>query len=392
MPALDTAARLRLDARVGRPLARLAGRLLPPVARLRGHPPRVERIVVAKFAGLGSILHATPLLRALAASFPEARIGFATTRTNAELARRLDGVHDVTALDDRSLRGLLLSGPGALLSLARPAADLYFDLETYSALATVVSLLCAPRSRLALHREDLPYKASAGARLASFGPRVPIRQAYLDLARLAGAREMRGAELSAPRVTEADREALARTLAAAGLPAGRRYVVVNPNASDLRLERRWPAESFAGLIAALAPQWPLAVVGTTGERGYVAALLASLPPAARAATFDLSGRLALGELLALVAGAAVVVSNDSGPMHMGVAFGVPTVCLFGPCNPEPYAVPGPRTAIFYVRQPCSPCVHDAGPAPCGGDNVCMKAIGVEDVLAATRRMLAPVSG
>lgn len=389
---MDTAAKLRLDARVGRPLARLAGRLLPPVARLRGRRTRVERIVVAKFAGLGSILHTTPLLRALAASFPEARVTFATTRRNAELARRLEGVHDVTAFDDRSLRGLLVSSAAVLRSLARPAADLYFDLEAYSALATVVSLLCAPRSRLALCRDGLLFKASAGARLASFGPLLPIRQCYVQLARSAGATELRGAELSAPRVTAADRQALQRTLAEAGLPAGRGYVVVNPNASDLRLERRWPAGSFAELIADLAPDWPVVVVGTGAERAYVSELLAHLPPHARAATLDTSGRLGLGELLALVAGAAAVVSNDSGPMHMGVAFGVPTVCLFGPCNPEPYAVSGPRTAIFYVRQPCSPCVHEVGPAPCGGDNVCMKAIGTADVLAATRGLLGSVSG
>jgi ADP-heptose:LPS heptosyltransferase len=343
--------------------------------------------VVAKFAGLGSILHTTPLLRALAASFPQARVTFATTRPHADLARRLEGVHDVVALEDASLPRLLASGAASLDRLTRPAADLYFDLEPHSALATAVSLLCLPRLRLAQSRSDLPHKASSGACLLEWGPRDRIREVWLELARRAGAHVDAGSELSAPRVTAADRDASRQALAACGMRDATRYLVVNPNASDLRLERRWPAESFAALIAGVAPACPVVLVGTEAERAHVSRVLGGVPEAARAAVFDTSGRLGIGALIALIEGAAAVVSNDSGPMHLGLALGVPTVCLFGPCQPDPYVAPGPRAAVFYERQPCSPCVHAPGPAPCGGDNVCMKAIGVAAVLAATRRLL-----
>jgi hypothetical protein len=102
---------------------------------------------------------------------------------------------------------------------------------------------------------------------------------------------------------------------------------------------------------------------------------------------DTSGRLTLGELLALLSQAACVVTNDTGPMHMAIALRRPTVCLFGPCSPDHYGVEQPGVEILYHRVFCSPCVHEVDQPPCAGDNVCMQRIGAGEALGAVSRAI-----
>src|SRR5208283_69702 len=95
-----------------------------------------------------------------------------------------------------------------------------------------------------------------------------------------------------------------------------------------------------------------------------------------------AGHSALAELPALFAHAAVMVSNDSGPAHFAAASGLPTIVLFGPETPKLYRPLGNSTAI-YAGLACSPCVSASNhrKSACH-DNVCMRAIGVDEVFAA----------
>src|SRR5712664_308091 len=82
-------------------LARLAGWILR-----RDHsidPRKTRRIVVSKLVGMGSIIQATPLLRALKQRFPQARLTFLTLEGNRGLVERLDGVDEIVCLDDRGM-------------------------------------------------------------------------------------------------------------------------------------------------------------------------------------------------------------------------------------------------------------------------------------------------
>ena len=105
----------------------------------------------------------------------------------------------------------------------------------------------------------------------------------------------------------------------AGWRRANTYIAVNPNASDLLLERRWPDEyvvETVGQLVSLGHQ--VALVGAKNERTYVQSLVDRLPADARLHVANTAGRLTLGELLALLEGAACVLTNDSGPMHMAV--------------------------------------------------------------------------
>jgi ADP-heptose:LPS heptosyltransferase len=128
-------------------------------------------------------------------------------------------------------------------------------------------------------------------------------------------------------------------------------------------------------------------IGSASERDYTE----GVRELAGARTLNLAGRTTAGEFVALLAGAALVVSNDSGPMHVAAALGTPTLGLFGPETPQMYAPVGLATRVLYRPPPCSPCinVHDNKVASCVfGFPQCLVQIPVDEVLAAARALLA----
>ena len=172
-------------------------------------------------------------------------------------------------------------------------------------------------------------------------------------------------------------------------------VVVNPNAGDMALERRWPAERVAALVDSLAERdaFNLVLSGSPAERPYVEGLVGSLRHPER--VVDLSGRVRLVEFIALLERARVLVTNDSGPLHLAAAAGTSTVALFGPETPVLYrplrSRPDQHHHVHYLGLPCSPCmfVHNNKVIDCWFAKArCMSGIEPADVEADVARLLA----
>jgi ADP-heptose:LPS heptosyltransferase len=350
----------------------------------------VRNIVVAKLLGLGSIIQATPLLRALHASYPSARIYFLTTAGNRGLVERLACVDQGIYLDDRSPAAMARDTTAAVRAFVREGIDLYFDLEVYSAASSCLSLLSVARNRFGLYRHSSRFKRGLFTHLLYFNVTMPIAEIYLQMLRMTGAAGPFSTELDRVAVTAADREGLAAKVAAAAGGAGLdgNYVVVNPNASDLLLERRWPAGHFRRLVELLVERGERPVlIGAPSERPYVESIWRDLPEPARARTLNAAGLVGLGELFALIEGARCVISNDTGPMHLAFSLRRPVVCLFGPGSPAHYGIDRPDVQIIYKDVFCSPCIYETDTPPCSGNNVCMKWISPEEVLEATARLM-----
>jgi ADP-heptose:LPS heptosyltransferase len=95
-------------------------------------------------------------------------------------------------------------------------------------------------------------------------------------------------------------------------------------------------------------------------------------------------------LLDLIKNVKLMITNDTGPMHMAFAIGTPTVSLFGPCSPQQYGSQSlgiKNNASFYKKLYCSPCVHDFIVPPCKGDNQCMKKIMVNEVFLQVKKII-----
>ncbi|MFY9550221.1 MAG: lipopolysaccharide heptosyltransferase II [Thermoanaerobaculia bacterium] len=193
---------------------------------------------------------------------------------------------------------------------------------------------------------------------------------------------LRGIEpdLGAPRLPIAP-EILARAdraLAAAGWSERTRPVLLSPGSAKASI-KRWPPERFAALADALAVRGfpPGLVVGPEET-----ALGASVSAAARTPLPVLGEDLNALELAALLSRARLLVSNDSGPMHLAAAVGTPVVAFFGPTDPGRTAGVGSPVRVLDRYLFCSPCHLDV----CPYGHECMREIEVSDAVRAVEEM------
>ena len=199
---------------------------------------------------------------------------------------------------------------------------------------------------------------AAGLTMAATDPRFEATAAERDAARA----------LTAPRVSA---------------PSGR-WLVVAPGAA-YGPAKQWGGDRFGETAAALAREHSLAtvVVGSAADRPAGAEVAAALDRAGLAVT-DLTGATDLAALVGILDGAALVLTNDSGVMHVAAALRRPTVAIFGSTSPLWTSASAPWVVNLYASYPCSPCYQRT----CAIGYGCLRAIGPDAALAAARRLLA----
>lgn len=158
--------------------------------------------------------------------------------------------------------------------------------------------------------------------------------------------------------------------------------------------RRWPAERFSAVARALGASGARVVVmGGPGEREITRAVADAAPGA-----LDAGGATDLAGLAALLSVCQLVVTNDTGPMHLAGAVGTPTVTLWGPSDPAEVCPVGARDVrVTGAPLPCKPCFKNECPRSGPGTLLteaheeCMRLIEKEAVLGAARRVLEGTS-
>jgi len=204
-------------------------------------------------------------------------------------------------------------------------------------------------------------------------------QYYLDLiCKTFGSTEPSNVEMFATPQARADAWLL---LEKAGIPAGRNFVAINPGAA-FGGAKRWYEERFAAVADLMAERENLAVaiVGSEAEL-KIGKRVGQLMKHDAAI---LSGRTSLETLIGLLAEASVMVTNDSGPMHIAAALGTPTVAVFGSTDAEITSPVGTNTKVISKAVACSPCML----RECPIDHRCMDAVTVEEVYASAAQIAA----
>jgi ADP-heptose:LPS heptosyltransferase len=267
--------------------------------------------------------------------------------------------------------------------LRRGRFDEVFDFEFFTRFSAVVSILTGAR-RTHGFASTRVWRGGLHTEVVPFNRYWHVARNFRVLAGGENGRNVVAGDLEPLGIEPADERRVEELLAERGLRGP--LAVVNPNAGALSLERRWPAARFAELARQLAREdgVPVALVGSAPERPYTDGIAAA---AADPRVESLAGCLTTGELAALLRRADVVVSNDSGPMHLAAALGAPTVGLFGPETPVMYAPLGVTALALYRPPACSPCinVHENKVASCiFGEPQCLMNIAVDEVLRAAR--------
>ncbi|HEY0700880.1 MAG TPA: glycosyltransferase family 9 protein [Micromonospora sp.] len=280
----------------------------------------VERIAVLRANALGDFIFALPALEALRAAYPGAELTLVGAPWHVGLLADRPGPVDRVLVVPPE-KGIRTSGPGepetSMADFLAAAREQRFDLalQMHGGGANSNPVVSALGARLTagLRAEDAP-PLDRWLRYVVYQPEV-VR--YLEVAGLVGAPPTGFTPRLA--VTDAD---LAEAAEVLGEP-DRPRVALHPGASDPR--RRWPAERFAQVADALVDQgYEVLVTGVPAEAEVVRRRVSL----ARRPVRPLVGRLSLGGLIGCYAGCAVVVSNDTGPVHVAAAVGTPTVGVF----------------------------------------------------------------
>ncbi|MFR9802286.1 glycosyltransferase family 9 protein [Pseudonocardia sp. RS010] len=309
-------------------------------------------LLALRALNLGDLLTVVPALRALRRHHPDHRIVLATAGVLAPLAALTGAVDEV----------LPTPAPDAL-ACTEPV-DVAVNLHGAGPRSHQALDAVAPRRRIGLGRPESGWPGPPAAELDHLHERVRWC-AMLSAHGIAADPD----DLRLPPPAAPDDLRLSPPTGAS--PGSAQPVVVHPGAAFG--SKCWPADRFAALARRLAPLGPVVVTGGPAERSLAGRV------AAEAGLPDdrvLAGRTSISELAALVAGAGLVVSGDTGVAHLAAAFGRPSVVLFGPVGPERWGPPeGPHRALTHpeVRRG-DPFADDPDPA--------LLAVGVDEVEAA----------
>jgi ADP-heptose:LPS heptosyltransferase len=192
--------------------------------------------------------------------------------------------------------------------------------------------------------------------------------------------------LQKPVIPAHEREHLNRIFEAHGVKKSDWKVVVNVNTSWLSSNRCWPLSHFSHLIKRMAEVSAVKIIliGATGDISRVEELCAVTGNSHK--VVNLAGKTNIPQLLALLDQVDLVLSNDSGPLHLAVMMGTPTISFFGPESPVQYGPREEKHTILYKGYYCSPCLHvyNEKNSSCE-DNICLKDISVDEVFAVVEK-------
>jgi ADP-heptose:LPS heptosyltransferase len=364
-------------------------RLLGKILRINHDLNRpFQRIVVCKLKGMGSIVQASALLATLRKNYPSAEIIFVSTKANKSILNFYgDSINGTLLIQDNSIIQLIKSSILTLWKLWKFRPQVYIDIEVYSNYSSLLCTLSAASNRFGYYKSDKNYRSGLYTHLMYYNIKAPLSEIYLQMARILPIKEVDHELIPLILSNEVQSNSIQKLREFNPQIEPFNYLVINPNASDLRLERRWPAEYFIQLIQevrVLKPEMFLVLIGNKQESNYVNQISKHFQQDNR--VIDSSGKLKLDELIAVMNNATGIITNDTGPLHLALALRKKTVGLFGPCAPDQYGQM--QTCIpVYTNVYCSPCVHEFINPPCAGDNQCMKRMNVSMVVNAWKKLM-----
>jgi ADP-heptose:LPS heptosyltransferase len=342
----------------------------------------VRRIAVLRPNAVGDFVFALPALHALKHCYPEAEIVLLGKDWHAGFLRGRPGPVDRVAVLPP------VPGVGAPVDAAgdERAIDRFIEAMRGERFDIALQMFGAGHySNPFLLR--LGARVSAGARadgapmLDRWTPYCEPNNRRLALLEVAGLVGAWPGSLPLPELVVTDADRLEADCALAPMPpmqsiASKRLAVLQPGATDPR--RCWPAQRFAALGDRLAQAgMRVAVNGSAAEAALVQAVAGSM----RHPAIALAGTLSLGGLCGLLEHAALVVSNDTGPLHLALALGVPSVGIFWLTNlveGMPLRQSGLRVALS-LRTCCPVCGQDNIVTRCAHDESFVADVSLEQV-------------
>jgi heptosyltransferase I len=345
-----------------------------------------KKFLFIKVSSLGDVVHALPALRTLRANHPHSYIAWLVEAPYQDLLYNNPDLDEIIVIRTRRWRKnwtlKTLGEIWATVSLLRKRRfDVALDLQGLIKTG-LIARLSGARQRLGLNRKNCkePLNALFTNRRAAFiGPRNHVVDIYLNLIRLLGDNQQalqthpldvpEGTSLPVDLFFQENPEISAKPIA-----------IINPGAGFPT--KLWKLERFAKLADRVAEELGLSILlgWGPGEKGMAEQIADQMQQ-----KFWIAPKTSIQESIVLFRHAALMISCDSGPLHLAAAMGIPTVSIFGPTDPTRNGPYGPNHQVVVKTLPCSFCwkkvcriqTHD-----------CMQQIEVDEVFETVKSSVA----
>ncbi|MBI4148586.1 glycosyltransferase family 9 protein [Candidatus Woesearchaeota archaeon] len=346
------------------------------LARLRRSHPQVKDVLVIKLWAVGESVLTLPMIAALKEKYPNASVTVLCRKRNAAVYG-----HPL-------VNHVLLFEGTHLLQLFRKfhSFDLVFDCEPY---LNVSALLGWWLGKFMVGFDHGVRRLLYTSRV-QYNDNQHVVQTYADMLAPLGlsARPNLLVPLS---YTTNDEQRITLLLKEQGISSSDVVIGMCQSVAESGRWRKWPAERYSVLADRLIEKFGVRIVlvggGDTVENNDVIREACTH----KGSVLNLGGKTSLKDLFALMKHFKLFISNDTGPMHIAAAQGVPTIGLFGPNLPTRFAPFGKGNVALYEKQWCSPCinVHRGNFPECFNPDkgACMKLISIESVFDACARIL-----
>jgi len=343
----------------------IAGPLLARVFGKRGGLPDPFAPRSALFirpGGIGDAVLLVPALRALQAAYPACRIDILAETRNASVFAFCPFIRNVHRYDT----------PSGFCAALRGGYDVVIDTEQWYRLSAVVARLTrapvlvgfATNDRGRLFTHPIPYARDQYEARSFFRLLEPL-----------GVSAPAGIDTPFLTLPAASVEAAKGLLSPL---SGKPFVTLFPGASVA--QKQWGAENFKAVAVKLAALgMGVLIVGGEDTRAVGEEI------AGGGVALNLAGRASLLETAALIGKGRVLVSGDSGVLHIAAGLGTPTVSLFGPSDPRKWGPKGEQHQVLSFKAPCAPCSRFGTIPPCADSVRCLSGITVAEVVAAVER-------
>ncbi len=334
-----------------------------------------RRFLIVRLGALGDLIHAIPAVAALRRRYPDAQIDWMVDPRYVDLIGLLEAVDGIIPVDPRDLlqAGARAEVLGRLRALRASRYDVVIDLQGLLKSA-LLARVAGGRRTIGFPRAQLrePAARFCYTETPDPGAAAHVIRKNLGLLRAVGVTDH---EVDFPLLVESTWavESVVSRFGAGG------YALMNPGAAWPN--KRWPPARFGALAAAIRRDHDLTslVLWGPGEEGLADAVVAAASGAAA-----LAPPTTIVDVLGLAREARLMVSGDTGPLHLAAAMGTPIVSLFGPTQPERN---GPWSAadISLSRAQTCACLYER---QCRRAARCLDEISVEEVTDAVRRRVS----
>jgi ADP-heptose:LPS heptosyltransferase len=349
-----------LDRYVGIPAIAALGLL----RRKRPLPSKIQTIGLLRTVAIGDTVLMSAVIADLRMAFPQARLIFFAGPSNFEIAGMLEGVDRVVKVPTRNV----IAGLRAVRSAS---VDVMIDFGQWPRLEALLTLFSKAAFTIGF-RTPGQHRHYGYDVVVEHSPRVHELENYRRLARALGVKCQNAPRVGAP-IAEA--------------PAARDYAVFHLWPGGRRKElKQWPAERWLRLIEEFTRRGIVVVLsGAPADRESNDALMAGLSPVARGVVKNAAGA-SLRQTAAMLAGARIVVSVDTGVMHVAAALGAPLVALHGPTSSKRWGPVSERAIV--IDSPLDGCgyLNLGWEYPCRPMR-CMECITYEGVRGACFALL-----